>query len=99
MPAKSFGIKANIKSISSFVNSEKRERICFVSVSYTHLDVYKRQVWLNLTTAAGDIIGHLGLVSRRAMNFANIKRVQMAVCELDLSKLLPLPSRDNVRCV
>ncbi|NLB09086.1 MAG: phenylalanine--tRNA ligase subunit beta [Clostridiales bacterium] len=53
-------------------------------------------VWLNLTTAAGDIIGHLGLVSRRAMNFANIKRVQMAVCELDLSKLLPLPSRDNV---
>ncbi|HHV41788.1 MAG TPA: phenylalanine--tRNA ligase subunit beta [Clostridiaceae bacterium] len=55
-----------------------------------------KDVWLNLVTNSGEIIGNLGLLSKKAMNTADIKLAQMAILELNMDKLAPLPSRDNI---
>ncbi len=52
------------------------------------------EVWLNILSQ-GEVIGSLGLLARRAMNTADIKRSQIAVFEIDLSGLEALPTRDN----
>lgn len=42
-----------------------------------------------------EIIGSLGLLSPKAARLAGIKRAQVALIELNIEKLKPLPSREN----
>lgn len=53
-----------------------------------------RKAWLNLT-ADGNVIGSLGLLSRKSAAQAGIKRVHTVLAELNLEALKPFPSRDN----
>jgi phenylalanyl-tRNA synthetase beta chain len=52
------------------------------------------KAWLNILS--GDqVIGALGLISSQAARAADIKRTQMAVFEINMDLVLPLPSRSN----
>ena len=53
------------------------------------------QVWLNLIDSAGSVLGHLALLSVKAMAEADIENSFVAICELNVDKLEPLDSRDN----
>lgn len=50
--------------------------------------------WLNIIKD-NNIIGSIGLLSVSAMNEANIKRVNVAIYELDIEQLVPFTSRTN----
>lgn len=52
------------------------------------------KLWLNIT-AGDEVIGSLGLVSRKTAQAAGIKRVASVIFELDSEKLVPLASRQN----
>ena len=52
------------------------------------------KVWLNLV-ADDIVVGSLGLLSAKAMDAADIHKTMVAVIELNLERLEPLPSREN----
>ncbi len=54
----------------------------------------EKKVWLNIT-AAGEVIGSVGLLSLKAKKAAGIKRAEAVIFELNVDKLVPLPSRTN----
>lgn len=53
------------------------------------------KLWLNVL-ANGEVIGVIGLLSLKAERAAGIKRNVAVLFELDATKLVPLPSRQNV---
>lgn len=53
-----------------------------------------KKVWLNIVSD-GKIIGSLGLLSKKAAYLSDIKRAQVALFELNLEEIKPLPSREN----
>ncbi|MDO5115353.1 MAG: phenylalanine--tRNA ligase subunit beta [Synergistaceae bacterium] len=53
------------------------------------------KLWVNVIRG-GEIIGALALVSPRCAKAAGIKRSLALIFELDVEKLVPLPSRQNV---
>ncbi len=52
------------------------------------------KAWLNVLSN-GAVIGSLGLVSRKSTRAADIKRAHMALLEINMEGVLPLPSRSN----
>jgi phenylalanyl-tRNA synthetase beta chain len=52
------------------------------------------KAWLNVLSN-GEVIGSMGIVSRKTARAADIKRAQIALFELDMEKIIPLPSRSN----
>lgn len=52
------------------------------------------KAWLNVK-AGGQVIGSLGILSGQAAQAAGIKRAMVALLEVDVDRILPLPSRDN----
>ncbi len=55
----------------------------------------EKKVWLNVVSD-GNVIGSMGLLSLRTMKSAGIRSAQAVVFEINLEKLVPLPSRTNV---
>ena len=53
-----------------------------------------KKVWLNIVHQ-GQVVGSLGLLSARSARLADIKRTCIALFELDMELLQPLPSREN----
>ncbi|HHU06761.1 MAG TPA: phenylalanine--tRNA ligase subunit beta [Clostridiaceae bacterium] len=53
-----------------------------------------KDVWLNII-GQGESIGSLGLLSSKVKNAVGIKRTQVAVFELDMTKLTPQPTRGH----
>ncbi len=53
-----------------------------------------KDVWLNIVSG-GESIGSLGLLSSKVKNAVGIKRTQVAVFELEMAKLIPLPNRGH----
>lgn len=53
-----------------------------------------QKVWLNIL-AGEEVIGTLALLSAKTMHNADIRKKMVAMIELDLEKLEPLPSREN----
>lgn len=53
-----------------------------------------QKVWLNIL-ADQEVIGTLALLSAKTMHNADIRKKMVAVIELDLEKIEPLPSREN----
>lgn len=54
----------------------------------------EKKLWLNILLG-DEVIGELALLSPRSARAAGIKRGQAVLFELDVEKLLPLPSREN----
>ncbi len=53
------------------------------------------KAWLNVTNG-GEIIGSMGVLSLRALRLAGIKRSRVILFEINIEKLRPLPSRQNL---
>lgn len=53
------------------------------------------KLWINVTRA-GEVVGVIGLVSMKAAREVGIKRSLAVIFELDVDKLIPLGSRNNV---
>lgn len=53
-----------------------------------------KDVWLNVVSQK-ESIGSLGLLSNKVKNAAGIKRTQVAVFELDMTRLIPIPTRGH----
>ena len=53
-----------------------------------------RKVWLNILSG-DEIIGTLALLSGKALHDADIRKTMVAMVELNVDKLIPLPSREN----
>jgi phenylalanyl-tRNA synthetase beta chain len=53
-----------------------------------------KKVWLNILHQ-DRVVGSLGLLSARSARLADIKRTSIALFELDMDLLQPLPSREN----
>lgn len=85
-----FEAKGVIESMSSFTQMENLSFMQIENPSWADKDVYLN-IMLN-----NDIVGELGLVSVPVMNDAGIKRVNIAIFEIDFNKLVPFESRTNV---
>ena len=85
-----FEAKGVIESMSSFTQMENLSFMQIENPSWADKDVYLN-IMLN-----NDIVGELGLVSVPVMNDAGIKRVNIAIFEIDFNKLVPFESRSNV---
>ena len=84
-----YQLKGVIESVSSYCHMEglsfaKNERPSWADVN-AYLDI----------TLNDKAIGSLGLLSVSAMNEAKIKHTNVAIFELNVDELLPLPSRTN----
>ena len=81
--------KGVIESMSGYTHMEslsfvKNERPTWADVN-AYLDIVSN----------GDVIGSIGLLSVSAMNDAKIKHTNVAIFELNVDKLIPLPSKTN----
>ena len=85
-----FEAKGVIESMSGFTQMESLSFMQIEKPSWADKDVYLN-IMLN-----NDIVGELGLVSVPVMNDAGIKRVNIAIFEIDFNKLVPFESRTNV---
>ena len=85
-----FEAKGVIESMSGFTQMESLSFMQIEKPSWADKDVYLN-IMLN-----NDIVGELGLVSVPVMNDAGIKRVNIAIFEIDFNKLVPFESRSNV---
>ena len=54
-----------------------------------------RNAWLDLVGEDGEIVGKMGLLSPKATASAGVRNVFAAIAEIDVEKLVALPSRDN----
>lgn len=52
------------------------------------------KLWINVLSGS-DVIGYIGLLSRKSARAAGIKRSLAVLFELDVEKLIPLASREN----
>lgn len=85
-----FEAKGVIESMSGFTQMESLSFMQIEKPSWADKYVYLN-IMLN-----NDIVGELGLVSVPVMNDAGIKRVNIAIFEIDFNKLVPFESRTNV---
>lgn len=54
-----------------------------------------RKAWLVLQDEEGRTLGRLGLLSPKATAAAGLKQIRLALAEVEIDRLQPLPSRDN----
>ncbi len=54
-----------------------------------------RNAWLDLINEQGETVGRMGLLSPKATVASGVRQLFVAVAELDVEMLIPLPSRDN----
>lgn len=52
------------------------------------------KAWLNIVSQ-DEVIGSMGLISIQSAKAADIKRAQVAIVEINMEKIIPLPSRSN----
>ena len=54
-----------------------------------------KNAWLTLKDSEGETIGRMGLLSPRAADDLGLRQTRLAAAEIEIEKLVPLPSRDN----
>ena len=84
-----YEIKGVIENIAKYTHMEKLSLTQKEKPSWADINGY-----LNITLN-DEIIGSLGLVSLATMNESKIKHTNVAIFELNVDKLNPLPSRTN----
>ncbi len=84
-----FDVKGVIENMADYCHMEKLSFKRVEKPSWADVDV-----WLNITYN-DEVIGSIGLLSVKAMMDAKIKRVNVAIFELNVDALVPYASRTN----